>query len=326
MIKGIYIILDSSKLGNEVLDGGCRLLQLRNKTATSLWLYEEAKRLREITKRYKAIFIINDRVDIALAVDADGVHLGRDDLPIRIARELLKNKIIGFSADTIEEALQAEKEGADYISLGPIFPTQTKPDAGPVVGLKTLAKLKPILKVPLVAIGGINKYNLIEVVKSGADAVAVISAVCSSPSPRQAVEELVALFQRAKEDKQMKVKIKFQKSNIEIEGELYDTKTAKALFNALPICSTVERWGKEIYFATPVKCEPEDPKETVELGDMGYWPPEQSWCIFFGPTPISKKGEIRPDSPVDVFGKIKGLLKELNKVKEGDIVIVEPFE
>lgn len=201
MIKGIYVILDSSKLGNEVLDGGCRLLQLRNKTAPTLWLYEEARRLREMTKRYNAIFIVNDRVDIALAVDADGVHLGKDDLPIGIARKLLKNKIIGFSADTIGEALQAEKEGADYISLGPIFPTQTKPDAGPVIGLETLAKLKPMLKVPLVAIGGINKYNLIEVVKSGADAVAVVSAVSSSPLPRQAVEELIALFQRAKEGK-----------------------------------------------------------------------------------------------------------------------------
>lgn len=124
----------------------------------------------------------------------------------------------------------------------------------------------------------------------------------------------------------MKVKIKFQRNNIELVGELYETKTAKALFNALPIQSTVERWGKEIYFATPVKCDLENPKEIVELGDMGYWPPEQSWCIFFGPTPISKKGEIRPDSPVDVFGKVKGSLNELNKVKEGDTVIVEPLD
>lgn len=124
----------------------------------------------------------------------------------------------------------------------------------------------------------------------------------------------------------MKVKIIFEKSGIEIEGELFETEVAKALYNALPIRSRVERWGKEIYFSTPVQCELENPKETVELGDMGYWPPESSWCIFFGPTPISKKGEIRPDSPVDVFGKVKGDLRRLNKVKEGDEVIVEAIE
>lgn len=124
----------------------------------------------------------------------------------------------------------------------------------------------------------------------------------------------------------MKVRIKFPKSGIEIEGEIFETGTGKALYSALPIRSRVERWGKEIYFPTPVQCELEDPRETVELGDMGYWPPESSWCIFFGPTPISKKGEIRPDSPVDVFGKVKGPLKELNKVKDGDEVVVEPLE
>ncbi len=200
MIKGLYVILENSTLAKDVLEGGCSLLQLRNKTATTLQLLEEARKLRELTALYKAIFIVNDRVDIALAVNADGVHLGKEDLPIPIARKLLGKRIIGFSSDNIEEALRAQREGADYISIGPIFPTQSKPDAGPLVGLETLRELRSKLSIPLVAIGGINKYNLIEVVKSGADAVAVISAVSSSASPRQAVEELLALFNKAKEE------------------------------------------------------------------------------------------------------------------------------
>ncbi|MBC7328418.1 thiamine phosphate synthase [bacterium] len=199
-IEGLYVILDGSKLAEEVLKGGCKILQLRNKTATTLQLFREAQIIRELTKKYDATFIVNDRIDIALAVDADGVHLGKEDLPLSVARRLLPGKIIGFSADTLDEAWEAERLGADYISLGPIFPTQSKPDAGPVVGLETLAKVKRNLSRPLVAIGGINKYNIIETVKHGADAIAVISAVVSSPNPRQEVEQLIALFKRAKEE------------------------------------------------------------------------------------------------------------------------------
>lgn len=199
-IQGLYVILEDAGLAKDVLEGGCNILQLRNKTATTLQLFEEAQKLRELTRLYNALFIVNDRVDIALAVDADGIHLGRDDLPLPIARKLLGEKIIGFSVDNIEEALKAQGEGANYVSLGPIFPTKSKPDAGPVVGLRILRELKSRLSIPLVAIGGITKYNLIEVVKNGADAVAVISAVSSSPSPYQAVKELIALFNKAKEE------------------------------------------------------------------------------------------------------------------------------
>ncbi|MBC7328419.1 hypothetical protein H5T87_09960, partial [bacterium] len=113
----------------------------------------------------------------------------------------------------------------------------------------------------------------------------------------------------------MKVRIRFEKSGVEIEGEIHDTKIGKALYDALPIRTPVERWGKEVYFPTPVNCEVENPQETVQLGDMGYWPPESSWCIFFGPTPISKNGEIRPDSPGEVFGQVLGNLKDRTKVK-----------
>ncbi|MGC9003212.1 MAG: thiamine phosphate synthase [bacterium] len=323
MIKGLYVIIEDSRYAEDVLRGGCSILQLRNKNASTAFLFEEGKKLRELTRRYNALFIVNDRVDLALACEADGVHLGKEDLPIRIARKLLGKRIIGFSVDNLEEALMAQKEGADYVSLGPIFPTQSKPDAGQPVGLEELARVRRHIHLPLVAIGGINEYNLIKVVKNGADAVAVISAVSHSPSPRQAVEALLSLFEKAMREYRMKVRIRFEKSGVEVEGELFPGETADLLYNALPIRTKVERWGKEIYFPTPVECEPSNLKETVELGDMGYWPPESSWCIFFGPTPISKKGEIRPDSPVEVFGKIVGKLKDLNKVKDGDIVIVE---
>jgi thiamine-phosphate pyrophosphorylase len=322
-IKGLYVILENTLYSEEVLEGGCRIIQLRNKKASTIQIYEEAMKLRKITHNYNALLIINDRVDIALSCEADGVHLGKEDLPLPVARKLLGKRIIGFSVDNLEEALQAQEEGADYVSLGPIFPTLSKADAGLPVGLEELANVRRHISLPLVAIGGINRYNLIDVVKNGADAVAVISAVSQSPSPRQAVEELVRLFNKAMEEYRMKVKIRFEKSEIEIEGELFDTKIGRALFDALPIRSKIDKWGKEIYFSMGVECEPENLQGKVELGDMGYWPPENAWCIFFGPTPISKKGEIIPDSPVEVFGKVIGDIKLLNKVKRGDTVIIE---
>lgn len=124
----------------------------------------------------------------------------------------------------------------------------------------------------------------------------------------------------------MKVRIKFEQTGLEFEAELLENETAKAIYNALPISSKARRWGKEIYFFIPVKCQPEDQREVVEMGDMGYWPPGSAWCIFFGPTPISKSGEIRPASPVNIFGKIEATPEELDKVKEGESILVEKAE
>jgi len=124
----------------------------------------------------------------------------------------------------------------------------------------------------------------------------------------------------------MKVRIKFERTGLEVEGELIDNETGRAIYNSLPIRSKARRWGKEIYFSIPVKCEPENQREVVEVGDMGYWPPGSAWCIFFGPTPISEKGEIRPASPVNIFGKVKASPEELDKVKEGEGIIVEKVE
>ncbi|MBC7327819.1 hypothetical protein H5T87_06855 [bacterium] len=124
----------------------------------------------------------------------------------------------------------------------------------------------------------------------------------------------------------MKVKIKFEKSNLTVEGELLDNETAKKIYSALPIRSNANRWGKEIYFTIPVKCPPENQKEVVEIGDMGYWPPGSAWCIFFGPTPISGPGEIRPASPVNIFGKVKASPEDLDKVKEGEEILIIRLE
>jgi hypothetical protein len=124
----------------------------------------------------------------------------------------------------------------------------------------------------------------------------------------------------------MKVKIKFEKTGLEAEGELLENETAKAIYNSLPIRSRARRWGMEIYFSIPVKCPPENEKEVVEVGDMGYWVPGSAWCIFFGPTPISKEGEIRPASAVNIFGKIKASPEELDKVKEGEGILIEKIE
>jgi len=124
----------------------------------------------------------------------------------------------------------------------------------------------------------------------------------------------------------MKVRIKFERTGLEVEGELIDNETGRAIYNSLPIRSKARRWGKEIYFSIPVKCEPENQREVVEVGDMGYWPPGSAWCIFFGPTPISEKGEIRPASSVNIFGKVMASPEELDKVKEGEGIIVEKVE
>lgn len=196
MISGLYVILDSARLAEEVLEGGCRLIQLRNKKLSDASLLEEALKLREITRRKGALLIINDRLDIALIAEADGLHLGKDDVPIEKARKFFGDRIIGFSADNLEEALEAERRGADYVSIGPIFPTQSKEDLPPPLGTDILSSLRTRLSVPIVAIGGINESNIQKVVEKGASAVAVISAVCSAPSPRQAVERLVHLIKQ----------------------------------------------------------------------------------------------------------------------------------
>lgn len=162
-----------------VLSAGVRCIQYREKDKARRDIYREALILRKLTDKFGAAFIVNDYTDIALAVDADGVHLGQEDLPLKEARRILgKRKIIGVSTHSTEEAIAAEAGGADYIGFGPIFHTKTK-DAGKPKGVTALKEIKKLIKIPVVAIGGIKAENLESVIDSGADAVAVSSGILS---------------------------------------------------------------------------------------------------------------------------------------------------
>jgi thiamine-phosphate diphosphorylase len=160
-----------------VLRAGVGWVQYRDKNASRRKVYEEAIKLKDLAGKHNAVFIVNDYSDIALAVDADGVHLGQDDLPVKEARKILGNgKIIGVSTHCIEQALEAEQAGADYLGFGPVFHTSTK-DAGSPRGIDLLEEIKNKVSIPVVAIGGINFENIHSVLETGVDAVAVASAI-----------------------------------------------------------------------------------------------------------------------------------------------------
>lgn len=173
------------------LRGGVDIIQLRSKCLSDLELFEIGKEIRRVTRKLKKIFIVNDRVDLMLALDADGVHLGQDDLPIGIARKIIgkQSKIIGRSTHSFSQARQAEKEGADYIGYGPIFGTPTKPDYQPV-GLESIRKVVESVHVPVVCIGGINQNNVEQVVSAGANRIAVVRAIFSASDPYEAAKNL----------------------------------------------------------------------------------------------------------------------------------------
>ena len=160
------------------LDGGATVIQLRDKIASTRVLIEEGLALRTLTRERGALLIVNDRVDVALAVEADGAHVGQDDMPAGLARQLLgADRILGVSAANMEEAEEAVAGGADYLGVGPIFPSLGKADAGPATGGELLTELARRYTTPLVAIGGITAENATEVVRAGACGVAVITAV-----------------------------------------------------------------------------------------------------------------------------------------------------
>jgi thiamine-phosphate pyrophosphorylase len=159
-----------------LLGSGIRWIQYREKNKTKKEMFYESLKLREITRRFNACFIVNDHPDIALAVDADGVHLGQEDLPLLEARKIMGNKIIGISTHNLQEAIEAEKGGADYIGFGPVFHTTTK-DAGQPRGVDMLRKIKSSINIPVIAIGGIKTDNARSVFNAGCDGVAVSSGL-----------------------------------------------------------------------------------------------------------------------------------------------------
>lgn len=161
----------------KVLGTGVRWVQYREKEKSRREIYEEALRLRRLTADFNVSFIVNDHADIALSVGADGVHLGQDDLPLKEARKIIgREKIIGISTHSLEQAIEAEKGGADYIGFGPVFHTITK-DAGSPKGIEMLRKVKKQIHIPVIAIGGITLENIRSVLETGVDAVAVASAI-----------------------------------------------------------------------------------------------------------------------------------------------------
>lgn len=181
----LYAVTDRGILGErdlfssveEAIKGGSTVIQLREKNISTLSFHNIAKKLKEITHKYRVPLIINDRIDIALSSEADGLHIGQDDMPLEIARKIMgKDKIIGVSVRTLEQALLAENNGADYLGVGAIYPTGSKEDAT-LVGLEVLKSIKENVKIPVVAIGGIKEDNCKEVIKSKADGIAVISAI-----------------------------------------------------------------------------------------------------------------------------------------------------
>ena len=179
------------ELTEQTISGGADTIQFRQKSGSTKELIEIAMGMRQVCREKGAVFIVNDRIDVAMAADADGVHLGQDDFPIPLARELLgKDRIIGGSAATPEEMENCIREGADYVGFGPVYPTGSKDDAGPVSGIDLLKGIVASTTIPIIAIGGIDRNNASQVMGTGAHGIAVISSVCCRDDPQKATREL----------------------------------------------------------------------------------------------------------------------------------------
>ena len=203
----LYVITDEGLAGGlphseiawRAVLGGADAIQLRDKTLTPREMVRAGQEIREITRKAGALFIVNDRLDIALACHADGVHLGQDDMGCCTARQLSPaNFIIGVSVGSVDEALAAEQQGADYVAVSPVFCTGSKSDAGPGYGLATLKDIRAAVSIPVIAIGGIGPANAADVIGAGADGIAVISAVVSQPDITAAARGLSAIIATAK--------------------------------------------------------------------------------------------------------------------------------
>jgi len=194
----LYLVVGSQDAPDGLLEtveaallGGVTAIQLREKSGTDLEILRSAERLRELCADHGAAFFMNDRIDLALAAGADGVHLGIDDLPIPAARRMAgPNFWIGFSPDTDTGARSARLEGASYLGVGPVFGTASKADAGPAIGLPLLKRRVVVADLPVIGIGGIDVSNAASVIRAGASGVAVMSAILQSADPRLAAEAL----------------------------------------------------------------------------------------------------------------------------------------
>ena len=202
MEYSLYLVTDSTNrdiesfcaIVDQALQGGVTLVQLREKSATSREFYQRALRIKEVTDRFQVPLIINDRLDIALAVNAAGLHVGQEDLPVAVARRLLgPEKILGATAATVADALAAQAAGADYLGSGAVYPTGTKPGKA-ILPLSVLTQIKQALRIPVVAIGGITAENIGPVRDAGVDGVAVVSAIMDSADPTTAAKTLKTIW------------------------------------------------------------------------------------------------------------------------------------
>ena len=199
----LYLVTDRGLAqGRSTLDivkaavqGGVTCVQLREKECPTLEFIEQALSIKEFLSARGIPLIINDRLDVAQAVGADGIHLGQTDMPLDMARAIAGDSmIIGISAESLEDAIEAEKGGADYLGVSPIYATPTKTDTAPPLGLEGLRQIRQAVDIPLVGIGGLNRDNAAEVIRGGADGVAVVSAIVAAEDPRAAAEELSQLI------------------------------------------------------------------------------------------------------------------------------------
>jgi thiamine-phosphate pyrophosphorylase len=204
----LYVITDEAIAGGltheviarRAIAGGADVIQLRDKACSCRELCRIGRALRTITMKTGTVFIVNDRLDVALACGADGVHLGQDDIRVGVARQIAPpGFIIGVSVGTVDEGVRAEEEGADYIAISPVFSTASKNDAGPCRGLDVVREIRRSVSIPVIAIGGINLDNVPEVIAAGADGVAVISAVVGSRNISETARELSKRVSETKE-------------------------------------------------------------------------------------------------------------------------------
>ncbi|MBX6377239.1 MAG: thiamine phosphate synthase [Clostridia bacterium] len=206
----VYVITDAHlvpgrdhvALARAAVAGGASAIQLRDKTARVADLCAWARAMADVCRSAGVPFIVNDRTDVALATDADGVHVGQDDLPVALARKILgPSRLLGVSVDNPEEARRAAAAGADYVGAGSVFATATKPDAGPVIGLEGLRAICEAVGIPVIAIGGITAANAAACIAAGAAGVAVVSAVVAAPDVEAATRELAQTVRRAKAER-----------------------------------------------------------------------------------------------------------------------------
>jgi thiamine-phosphate pyrophosphorylase len=204
---GLYVVtgheFSCNRTYPEVVDacikGGANIIQLREKDWSASLLFKTGLIIRELTRKAGVQFIVNDRIDLALAVKADGVHIGQQDLPLIEVKKLVGSKmIVGVSVNTASEAIEAEKNGASYLGISPVFPTETKKDAGQPSGIEMLLKIRSVTNLPIFAIGGIKLHNVASVIKAGADGAAVISAIISADNITEAAKAFVKEIQKAK--------------------------------------------------------------------------------------------------------------------------------